>query len=137
MTDQSAFTRTITELDHIRIYNMLQRQGLMQRVPALADLIDSARHVPPQKIAADVVTMLTRVRIADAAGNNVRTVTLCYPADADAARGDISVLSPLGTALLGLRAGESAAWNGPDGKAATITVQAIEFQPEANGDYTD
>jgi regulator of nucleoside diphosphate kinase len=136
MSDSSVFARTITELDHIRIYNLLQRQDLMQRLPALAELIDAARHVPAQKIGPHVVTMLTRVRIADADGAE-QTVTLCYPAEADAARGYISVLSPLGTALLGLSVGKSAKWKGPDGKPASVTVRAIEFQPEANGDYTD
>ena len=137
MKDSSAFARTITELDHIRIYNLLQRRGLEDQLAELSDLIDAAQRVRPQKVAADVVTMLTRVRSADAASGAVSSVTLSYPEDADAKLGRISVLSPLGTALLGMRAGERTAWITPDGKTTAVDVQAIEFQPEANGDYTD
>lgn len=135
MTD-TAFGRTITDLDHIRLYKLLQRQGLADDAP-LAELIDAAEIVTPQTVAPDVVTMLTRVRVADLVGGAERSLTLCYPPEADAARGFISVLSPLGTALLGLRAGESARWRGADGKPGEVVVRAIESQPEANGDYTD
>lgn len=92
--------------------------------------------VRPQEIAGDIVTMYSKLRVADAAGGAERSVTLVYPADADAAQGMISVLSPLGTALLGLRAGEVARWRGIDGKEGALEVRAIEFQPEASGDYT-
>lgn len=135
MTD-TAFGRTITELDHIRLYKLLQRQGAGDESP-LAELIDAAEHVTPQTVPPDVVTMLTRVRVADPAGGAERSLTLCYPPEADAAKGYISVLSPLGTALLGLRVGETATWHGPDGKPTELVLRAIEFQPEANGDYTD
>ena len=134
MTD-TAFARTITDLDHIRLYKLLQRQGAADG--PLAELIDAAEVVTPQTVAPDVVTMLTRVRVADPAGGAERSLTLCYPPEADAARGFISVLSPLGTALLGLRAGETARWRGADGRETALTLRAIEFQPEANGDYTE
>ena len=75
--------------------------------------------------------------LTPAAGGAERSLTLCYPPEADAGKGFISVLSPLGTALLGLRVGETAQWRGADGKPAEGVVRAIEFQPEANGDYTD
>ena len=134
MTD-TAFARTITDLDHIRLYKLLQRQGAADG--PLAELIDAAEVVTPQTVAPDVVTMLSRVRVADPAGGAERSLTLCYPPEADAARGFISVLSPLGTALLGLRAGETARWRGADGRETALTLRAIEFQPEANGDYTE
>lgn len=133
----TAFARTITELDHVRLFKLLQRQGGDAADSPLAELIDAAEHVAPQAVAPDVVTMLTRVRVADPAGGAERSLTLCYPPEADAAKGFISVLSPLGTSLLGLRVGETAEWHGGDGKPAEVVVRAIEFQPEANGDYTD
>ena len=135
MTD-TAFGRTITELDHIRLYKLLERQGGGADAP-LGELIDAAELVTPQTVAPDVVTMLTRVRVVDPAGGAERSLTLCYPPEADAGKGFISVLSPLGTALLGLRVGETAQWRGADGRPAQVLVRAIEFQPEANGDYTD
>ena len=132
--------RTITDLDHVRIFNLLRRQGTAGQSPAqaeaLAELIDAADQVPPQQIAGDIVTMYSKLRVSDADGANERRLTLCYPADADVAQGMISVLSPLGTALLGLRVGELARWRGIDGKEGALEVRAIEFQPEASGDYT-
>ena len=136
MTD-TVFGRTITDLDHIRLYKLLQRQGGGAADAPLGELIDAAELVTPQTVAPDVVTMLTRVRVADPAGDAERSLTLCYPPEADAGQGFISVLSPLGTALLGLRVGETARWRGADGKPAEGVVRAIEFQPVANGDYTD
>ncbi|HQD14229.1 MAG: nucleoside diphosphate kinase regulator [Proteobacteria bacterium] len=132
--------RTITDLDHVRIFNLLRRQGTAGQSPAqaeaLAELIDAADQVPPQQIAGDIVTMYSKLRVSDADGANERRLTLCYPADADVAQGMISVLSPLGTALLGLRVGELARWRGIDGKPAELRLLAIEYQPEASGDYT-
>ena len=140
MSTATDLHRTITDLDHVRIFNLLRRQGTAGQSPAqaeaLAELIDAADQVPPQQIAGDIVTMYSKLRVADAAGGAERSVTLVYPADADAAQGMISVLSPLGTALLGLRAGEVARWRGIDGKEGALEVRAIEFQPEASGDYT-
>lgn len=136
--NHTAFARTITELDYVRIYKLLERQGTGTEAAArLSELIDAAEQVRPQDVAPDVVTMLTRVRVADPDGGGERTLTLVYPPEADASRGLISVLSPLGASLLGLRAGETAEWRGQGGKAGTLLVRAIEFQPEAHGDYTD
>ena len=135
MTD-ATFGRTITDLDHIRLYKLLQRQGAGDDTP-LAELIDAAEVLTPQTIAPDVVTMLTRVRVADPTSGAERSLTLCYPPEADAAKGFISVLSPLGTALLGLRVGDTATWHGGDGRATALVLRAIESQPEAYGDYTD
>ena len=122
------------------IFNLLRRQGTAGQSPAqaeaLAELIDAADQVPPQQIAGDIVTMYSKLRVSDADGANERRLTLCYPASADVAQGMISVLSPLGTALLGLRVGELARWRGIDGKPAELRLLAIEYQPEASGDYT-
>lgn len=134
------FNRTITDLDQVRIFNMLKRQSAggtaSPQVEDLSELIDAAEVVRPQEIAGDIVTMYSKLRVADTDGGPERHVTLVYPADADAAQGMISVLSPLGTALLGLRVGEVARWHGRDGKEGALKVHAIEFQPEASGDYT-
>ena len=140
MSTATDLHRTITDLDHVRIFNLLRRQtaagGAPEHARDLAELIDAAEHVRPQEIAPDVVTMLSKLRVADPATGAERSITLCYPPEADAAQGMISVLSPLGTSLLGLRVGEVARWRGIDGKTAELVVRAIEFQPEASGDYT-
>ena len=131
--------RTVTELDHVRIYNLLKRQYGSATAPQaeeLGDVIDNADMVRAQEIGPDVVTMYTKLRVADGPNGPERSITLCYPPDADAAQGMISVLSPIGTSLLGLRVGDVARWHGADGKESSAEVRAIEFQPEASGDYT-
>ena len=139
MTAQD-FNRTITDLDQVRIFNLLRRQldggAASAQAEELSELIDAAEVVRPQDIAGDVVTMYSKLRVADPAGGVERNVTLVYPPDADAAQGMISVLSPLGTSLLGLRVGEVAHWRGADGKPGSLVVRGIDFQPEASGDYT-
>ncbi len=140
MSPAADFHRTITDLDHVRIFNLLRRQAAAgaasEHTEVLSEVIDAADQVRPQEIAADVVTMYSKLRVADPAGGDERSVTLVYPPDADAAQGMISVLSPLGTALLGLSVGDTARWQGVDGKPGERTVRSIEFQPEASGDYT-
>ncbi|MET4579939.1 nucleoside diphosphate kinase regulator [Ottowia thiooxydans] len=131
--------RVITELDHVRIYNLLKRQFGNTSAPQaeeLSEAIDNADLVRPQEIGPDVVTMYSKLRVLDTATGEERIITLCYPPDADAATGMISVLSPVGTSLLGLSVGDVARWHVADGKESAIEIRAIEFQPEAAGDYT-
>ena len=140
MSSTAELQRTITDLDHVRIHSLLRRQAAAgatnTQAEELAELIDFADQVRPQEIAGDVVTMYSKVRVGDPAGGPERSLTLVYPPDADAAQGMISVLSPIGTSLLGLRVGDVARWLGVDGKPGALEVRAIEFQPEASGDYT-
>ena len=69
--------------------------GTAAQADELSELIDAAELVRPQEIGADIVTMYSKLRVADPATGQERAVTLCYPEDADAAQGMISVLSPL------------------------------------------
>ena len=123
--------RTLTELDAARLLR-LQRQGAALPV---AELLDSASLVPSREVPPDVVTMYSQLRVLDAAGSE-QQLTLCYPDDAEPARGFISVLSPVGLALLGLRVGSVARWRPPDGAQHSAEIVALSFQPEASGDYT-
>ncbi|CAN7382266.1 nucleoside diphosphate kinase regulator [Pseudorhodoferax sp. LjRoot39] len=129
----TATVRTLNELDHVRIAKLVDAGN-----PAHAHvqaLLDNADLVAPSDMAPDVVTMRSRVRVADEAGATARELTLAYPSEADAAQGQVSVLSPIGTALLGARVGEVAHWALPDGRAAALRVEALLFQPEASGEY--
>ncbi|QIM50927.1 GreA/GreB family elongation factor [Hydrogenophaga crocea] len=136
MTPISFAERTLTELDHVRL-ERLRRQGEALRV---GDLLDLASVVPSREVAPDVVTMYSQVLVHEGEGEGgsaePRRLTLCYPADAEPGTGFISVLSPVGLALLGLRVGEVARWSGPDGQPRAATIAALLFQPEASGDYT-
>jgi len=125
--------RLLSELDHARIRKLLPQQG----VPGpLAELLSEADLVPPREVPAHVATMHSQLRLLDLATQELRELTLCYPADADPARGWVSVLSPAGTSLLGLSVGEEASWQTPDGRQHTLRLLEILFQPEASGHYT-
>lgn len=75
-----------------------------------------ARVVAPDAVPADVVTMDSEVAYQDVATGVTRTIRIVYPHAADAGRGAISVLAPIGTALLGLRTGQEIAWDLPTGR---------------------
>lgn len=134
MTQTSSGFRLLNELDHVRIDRLLSRQA--QAGEALTALLDDADVVPPGQIPGDVVTMYTRMTVLDLADGTQRTLTLCYPEDADASAGFVSVLSPIGTALLGSRVGEETQWTTPNGAVQRLRVTELLFQPEASGDYT-
>ena len=128
--------RTLTELDHVRLTNLIHRTPEATPPKALEDLLDNADLVPVREASPDLVTMYSQVEIADPANGERQKITLCYPTDADPTKGFISVLSPVGVALLGQRVGAVARWTLPNGVQAAAEVVAILFQPEATGDFT-
>lgn len=132
--------RTLTDLDHVRITNLIRRDlsdGLSSSTTReIEDTLDACTVVPARQVSPDVVTMHTQVLLLDCASGERSKVTLCYPAAAAPADGFISVLSPLGRSLLGLCAGQVARWSTPSGGERTAEVLAILFQPEASGDYS-
>lgn len=128
--------RTLNELDHVRLQSLLRRHPAASApgaAPLLETIIDNADLLPPQQIPPDTVTMHSRVRLVDGSGLQ-QTLTLCYPQDADPDKRFVSVLSPIGTSLLGQRVGATVSWTGPDGTPGSMQLQAIEYQPEANGE---
>ena len=96
--------------------------------------IDRGSEVQPQDIPPDVVTMNSSVRVTDLQSGASTTYTIVFPADADYERGKISILSPLGTALLGFRIGDSVRWRMPGG-VRNLRIDEIIYQPEAAGDF--
>ena len=132
--------RTLTELDHVRLRNMVRRAA--PEAPAahaahdIEHILDAAAIVEVREVPADIVTMYSQVLLSDFRTGRQRKLTLCYPRDAEPSRGFISVLSPVGASLLGLRVGCVARWRTPVGEDGRAELLAILFQPEANGDYT-
>jgi regulator of nucleoside diphosphate kinase len=125
----------LTELDHVRLEALRRRVGDADGSP-LADLLDAADLVASREIDPDVVTMYSRVVVADEPGDACRTLVPVYPADAEPESGCVSVLSPIGAALLGRSVGERIVWRTPDGEQRAARLVAILFQPEASGDFT-
>lgn len=89
----------------------------------------AADDVPP-----NVVTMRSVVRIRENGDGKEMTCTLVYPGEADYREGRISVLSPLGSRLLGRTVHERVSYEAPGGER-TVEVLQVMYQPEANGDY--
>jgi regulator of nucleoside diphosphate kinase len=77
--------------------------------------------------------MNSRVRIMDPDTGECRTVTLVYPGEGDSRRGKVSVVTPMGTALLGLREGTRMEWRTLDSRRKSVSVLRVEYQPEAHG----
>lgn len=127
--------RTLTELDHVRLAALLRRQPAAATA-ALLDCLDVADLVPSREVDPDIVTMYSQILLADPADGSRHKLTICYPADAEPEQGFISVLSPLGASLLGMRVGELARWRTPAGDERSLEIVALLFQPESSGDYT-
>jgi regulator of nucleoside diphosphate kinase len=123
--------RTLTELDFVR----LQRLSRAAASPRLARILGEAEVVPSDQVPPDVVTMYAKAIVRDLALRRRRILCVCYPQDADAASGRVSVHSPAGMALLGLPVGAVARWAGPGGEPTVVRIEGILFQPEAAGDY--
>lgn len=102
----------------------------------LADLrqeLSRAKVVPSGKVPPDVVTMNSRVVLADEDTGERMTYTLVFPKDADIDSGRISVLAPVGTAILGFAQGDVVEWQVPSG-TRRIRIEEVVYQPEAAGD---
>lgn len=122
--------RVLTELDFVRLQ---LKDGQLPK--ELQDHCELADVVPSQEIPVDVITMYSQMEIVDLNSHLTHKFTLCYPRDAEPSLGLISVLSPVGSSLLGLKVGEVAHWRTPNGEEGSARVSALLFQPEASGDY--
>jgi len=97
---------------------------------ALQDELTRAQIVAPQNLQADVITMNSRAELLDLHSKELMEFTLVFPVDANIEEGKISVLAPLGTAMLGYRVGDEFEWHVPYG-ARRLKVTHVYFQPEA------
>ena len=99
-----------------------------QYLAALAGEVRRARVVPRSQIPPDVVTMNSTVRLRDLETDDEETYTLVYPEDADIEANRLSVLAPVGTALLGYRAGDVVEWPVPAG-VSRFRIEDVVSQP--------
>lgn len=127
--------RTLTQIDYARLMRLVSTAERDAYGPVQA-LLENSDLVASAAVPATVITMYTQVLLQSEAGAAPYKVTLCYPDDAEPSQGFISVLSPLGSSLLGLRLGEVARWRTPSGEERTARILEVLFQPEATGDYT-
>ncbi len=122
----------LTELDRARLLKLNDAA-----LPAsMRELLKDASALPSPSIPAQVVTMYSQVLVSHQDGGPAQKLTLCYPADAEPSEGFISVLSPVGSALLGRACGATVTWISPDGSERQLRIDSLLFQPEASGDYS-
>jgi len=128
----------VTSDDRKRLQALLSRPTeAMDRddVSGLVGEVQRAVVVPASEIPPDVITMNTRARLLDLDQRTTLDYTVVYPEDADFAAGRISVVAPIGAAMLGYRVGDEIEWVVPSGPRR-LRVEAILYQPEAAGDYS-
>ena len=131
----------LTEADHDRLEALLDSEfaQVISPIEHLEDLraeLDRAEVVSPKRVPRNVVTMNSTVTLRDLDTNERETYTLVYPERADIANDRLSVLAPVGTAILGQRVGDELKWRVPAGWRR-LRVQRVLFQPEREGTSED
>ncbi|HOI42711.1 MAG TPA: nucleoside diphosphate kinase regulator [Elusimicrobiales bacterium] len=132
-------TLYITKLDHIRLTRCLYSDSARSSpdrgsLELLAEELNKAKIVASGEVTPNVITMNSRVRLKDPDTNKEMLVTLVFPEDSDIEQGRLSVLSPVGTAILGYSLGDIIELKVPSG-VRRIQILEICYQPEADGNY--
>ncbi|MDR7034378.1 nucleoside diphosphate kinase regulator [Mesorhizobium sp. BE184] len=117
---------TMTRSDHERLSRLAESSAVIN--PDVAEVLlaelDRARVVDDRKIAPDVVRMGSTLQFTSDLGER-RRVTLVFPGEADIGEGKISILTPIGAALIGLSAGQSIDWTARDKRVHRLTVETV------------
>ncbi|HZP89075.1 MAG TPA: nucleoside diphosphate kinase regulator [Burkholderiales bacterium] len=113
----------LTEPDFVRL------MALQADAPLWAEL-ERAMVVAPDAIPSNVITMNSHVRYRDEHADVSRQIQIVYPEEADFEQGKVSVLAPVGAALLGLQVGQVIDWNFPGGETRRLRVEEVIYQPE-------
>jgi regulator of nucleoside diphosphate kinase len=134
----SAKQIVITEADFDRLSSLLDspryRSTHAASLMTLKDELERGAVVTAGDVPKDVVTMHSRVRIRDLKADESETYQLVYPGQADINEAKLSVLAPLGIALLGTKVGQVVKFDAPAGQRR-LKVEKILYQPEAAGDF--
>lgn len=135
MSDRNIY---VTSDDRKRLQALLSRPTEAMDRDDVSDLVAEVQRavvMPASEIPPDVITMNTRARLLDLDQRTTLDYTVVYPEDADFAAGRISVVAPIGAAMLGYRVGDEIEWVVPSGPRR-LRVEAILYQPEAAGDFS-
>ena len=127
----------INEFDAERIDRLLEQPAYANSpvANALNDELDRAQMCAPEDMPHDVVSMNSQVRFRDLTTGEERVRTLVFPAQMTDSSSQLSVMAPVGAALLGLRTGSTIHWELPGGASTHLEVLELLYQPEAAGDY--
>lgn len=117
----------VTRTDSERLWRLAE--SFADRIPAVAEELlaelERAKVVEDGRLGPDVVRMGSSLRFTSDLGED-RNVTLVFPGEADIAEGKVSVLTPIGVALIGLSAGQSIDWTARDGRVHRLTVETVQ-----------
>jgi regulator of nucleoside diphosphate kinase len=118
---------TMSRADHVRLTRLAE--SFANRNAGVADQLfaelERARVVADARLRPHVVRMGSTLRFMTDSAED-RTVTLVFPGEADIAEGKVSILTPIGVALIGLTSGQSMDWTGRDGRVHRLTVESVE-----------
>ncbi len=135
MADEPSLYLTQEDID--RLFDLIETYGSgpnADRLQKLESELVRAVAVSAEEIPRDVVTMNSRVVFEDETTGERREITLVYPKHADIASGKVSVLVPVGTALLGMRVGQTIDWELPNGQKHRYKVVAVPLQGDPKSD---
>lgn len=129
----------ITDFDLKRLTSLIQEMRTKnfrdsRHVRDLDEELSRAAVVSSKEIPLDVVTMNSRVVLEDLDSGEVITLTLSFPSEVNADDERVSVLAPIGTAIIGYRKGDVVEWEVPAG-TRRLLVKDLPYQPESSGDY--
>jgi regulator of nucleoside diphosphate kinase len=124
---------TLTDSDHEHLSGLARAaiRTMPDAAANLADELDRAQVLANGRRPIDVVGMGCEVEFRDESNGRVQKVTLVYPSEADIEQGRVSVLTPVGTALIGLRTGASITWETRTGQLKRLTVLNVREAPTA------
>lgn len=128
---------TISSLDLTRLEALLDAMpnGAFPGKAALESELARADIVEPQDMPSTVITMNSTVRFRVESTNELFELTLVYPKDMDSSGAKISIIAPVGSALLGLSVGDAIEWPKPGGGLISVRVEDVLYQPERAGEY--
>ena len=125
----------MSRLDVERIESLLESPAAQNvDTSALEAEIERATIVESAQMPPDVITMNSTARFLDENSGEEREMTLVFPRDADGSAEKVSILAPVGSALLGLHVGDAIEWPLPGGRTIRLRVLSIRYQPEAAGE---
>jgi len=127
----------ISSLDSDRLYALIETlpANSLPGISALEEELDRAKIVDSKDIPPTIVTMNSTVKFSVESSKEESVLTLVYPKDMDSNSNKISILAPVGSALLGLSQGDQIEWPKPGGGLIKVTIKEITYQPERAGEF--
>lgn len=128
----------LTKNDHKRLTSLLETTGSSRSLEfqdLMAEELERAMIVPATQVPPNVVTMNSHVTVRDCDSGDTRKFNLVYPANEDSAIGNLSILTPLGVAMIGAVEGDTVSWITLKGDIRKVMIDKVTYQPEADGHF--